>query len=273
MEAAISQGVKCEYLFTLPQFKRAVHADGSIMSINITSKTDYSFLFNSLGTSKSGSAANLNFLADYASIKNGSYGKLMKAYYNMKSDDGDSSSSEKTTNKTNSTSTDTTKALAGMQSATDALKESADALLETGKDSVFEEDTLTEDAYKAVSAFVTDYNSVLTASDDINSTSVLTRTANMVQATANNANALAKVGITIGEDNSLSIDKETFLKADVADVKNLFNNHNSYAYRVSAQSSMINFAATNEASKSNTYDFTGAYSNNYTAGNIFSSFF
>ena len=38
-------------------------------------KTDYSSLFSSVG---SGSG---NWLADYASIKNGSYGKLMKAYY------------------------------------------------------------------------------------------------------------------------------------------------------------------------------------------------
>lgn len=242
------------------------------MSIQITAKNDYSFLFSSLSTGKSSSLGNLNFLSDYASIKNGSYGKLMKAYYNMKSDDK-TDTSEKTTVKTNSTSTDTTKALAGMQSTTDALKESADALLENGKDSVFKEDVLTEDTYKAVSDFVTDYNSVLRASDSINSTSILSRTANMVQATANNQKALEKVGITIGEDNTLSIDKDAFLKADTADVKALFNSHNSYAYRISAQSSMINFAADNEAAKAATYDFTGAYSNNYTAGNIFNSFF
>ena len=245
------------------------------MSINITAKTNYSFLFDNSNTGTTGSMGNLNFLSDYASIKNGSYGKLMKAYFNMKDGNKDKTASVggKKENQIASTSADTTKALAKMQSSTDSLKESADALLKTGKDSVFKGDTVTDEAYKAVSAFVTDYNSVLSASDNISSTSILSRTANMVQATANKESALAKIGITVGKDNSLSIDKDTFMKADVADVKNLFNSHNSYAYRVSAQSSLINFAADNEAAKANTYDFTGAYSNNYSAGSIFNSFF
>ena len=47
------------------------------MSINIQAKTNYSFLFSGLSSSAS-NALSGNWLADYASIKNGSYGKLMK---------------------------------------------------------------------------------------------------------------------------------------------------------------------------------------------------
>lgn len=245
------------------------------MSINITAKTDYSFLFNSLSTSKSGSSlGNLNFLSDYASIKNGSYGKLMKAYFNETANDKVSSIAKKSAAKTGSaTSEDDTKTLAKVQNSTDALKESADVLLAKGKNSVFSEDAVTDKAYKAVSAFVEDYNAVLSASDDVNSTSILNKTLGMVTATEANKSLLSKVGITIGEDNSLSIDKDTFMNADAATVKGLFNTTGGYAYRVSAQSSLINFAADNEAAKANTYDFTGAYSNNYSAGNIFNSLF
>ena len=51
------------------------------ISINVpTMKSDYSSLFSSLGSS-AGSAASSNWLGDYAMIKNGSYGRLMKAYY------------------------------------------------------------------------------------------------------------------------------------------------------------------------------------------------
>ena len=50
------------------------------MSINIQAKTNYSFLFSGLSSTAS-NAASSNWLADYASIKNGSYAKLMKAYY------------------------------------------------------------------------------------------------------------------------------------------------------------------------------------------------
>ena len=48
------------------------------MSINIQAKPDMSFLLSSLGSGAAGVAVS-NFLSDYASIKNGSYGKLMKA--------------------------------------------------------------------------------------------------------------------------------------------------------------------------------------------------
>lgn len=242
------------------------------MSIHITAKTDYSYLFNSLGTSSRGSysAANLNFLSDYASIKNGSYGKLMRAYYGQNTNKEVSSITEK---KTNSTSFDTAKTLAKVQETTDSLKESADALLETGKKSVFHEDKVTDAAYEAVSQFVKDYNAALSSMDDVNSTSILNRTLSMTSATAANKNLLEKAGITIGKDNSLTLDKDTFMKADLNTVKSLFQGTGSYAYRISAQASLINFAADNEALKANTYNFNGTYNNNYSSGSIFNSFF
>ena len=43
------------------------------------SNVDFSALFS--GMSDSSSVGNTNMLSDYAAIKNGSYGKLMKAYY------------------------------------------------------------------------------------------------------------------------------------------------------------------------------------------------
>lgn len=240
------------------------------MSINIPSKPNYSFLFQNLGTA-GGGAANLNFLSDYASIKNGSYGKLMKAYYGTGRNSEISALAER--KKTSSEASDSTKDLAAIQRATDKLKESADALLETGKKSVFDEKEVTEEAYKAVSAFVDDYNAVLSASDNINSTSILNKTLSLATATQSNKNLLEKVGITIDEDNNLKLDKEAFMKADLATVKSLFQGAGSYAYRVSAQSSLINFAADNEASKAATYTSSGAYGNAYHSGDMFNSFF
>lgn len=242
------------------------------MAINIQSKTDYSMLFSSLGNSRSGSgsAANLNFLSDYAAIKNGSYGKLMKAYY------AESGSSERVSsvvkNKNTAISEDDAKTLATMQSATDALKESADALLEDGKKSLFKEAD-SEKIYKAVDQFVKDYNSVLDASDNVNSTSVLGKVTRMVTATAAFEKSLAGIGITINKDNSLSVDKETFMSADMDKIQELFNKTGSFGYSSSAQASFINFAADSEASKANTYGANGSYTNNFNTGNIFSSWF
>ena len=94
----------------------------------------------------------------------------------------------------------------------------------------------------------------------------------MVNATKANENMLSKVGITINEDNSLSLDKDTFNKANETTVKTLFNSTGSYAYNVSASASFINFTADNEALKANTYDFTGNYGANFTSGSIFNTY-
>ena len=78
------------------------------MSMNIRGNTDYSLLFSSLSTKQSpsasffGSTGNMSDmtssvlggsknsgginLGDYASIKNGSYRKLLKSYFNMKAE-------------------------------------------------------------------------------------------------------------------------------------------------------------------------------------------
>lgn len=243
------------------------------MAINIQSKTDYSLLFNSLGTTRSGggsSGGNLNFLSDYASIKNGSYGKLMKAYY------GEAGKSKEVSDiankKTASASKDDAETLGKMQTATDELKESADALLENGNKSVFKEENA-EKIYNAVKSFVDDYNSVLDVSDVTNSTAILNKVKRMVVTTAGYEKSLAEVGITVAKDSSLVIDKETFLAADMDKVKNLFNKSGSFGYASSAQASLINYAANNEASKANTYNVSGSYTNNYSSGSIFDSIF
>ena len=50
------------------------------IGIDMGNKQNYSYLFQSLSSS-GGGMGNLNFLSDYASIRNGSYGKLLKTYY------------------------------------------------------------------------------------------------------------------------------------------------------------------------------------------------
>ena len=236
------------------------------MSVRITAKNDFSFLFQN-SSSVNGSTANLNFLSDYASIKNGSYGKLMKAYYGM------NSSSEETSIAKNTNIKDTANALTSMQSTTDHLKESADALLVKGDKSVFTDDKLTENTYQAVSKFVSDYNSVLTASEQISNTTILNRTLNMTNITASNQDLLEKVGITINSDNSLTLDQKTFMAADLTTVKGLFNTTGAYAYRISAQSSLINYATDNQIAKANTYTIDGTYGKNNATGNLFDSIF
>lgn len=264
-------------------------SDDMGIGINVNSKQDYSYLFRNLPGS-GGSMANLNFLSDYASIKNGSYGKLMKAYYG-KSDAKNIQTDSVKEDKKNSISTaaDSAKTLSGIEKAADGLKNSADALIDKGSKSVFNKKDVTvkdeygmestskeydKDAiYKAVSQFTEDYNKLLTQAGDSKTKSVMNRTASLVNMTQANKNLLSQVGITIKEDNTLSLNEEAFKKADMSTAKSLFNGNGSYAYQVSARASLIDFAASTESAKANTYTGKGNYSNPYTSGNMMDALF
>jgi hypothetical protein len=263
------------------------------MSITIQSKNDYSYLFSSLSTSSSSSTSGLSsLLSDYASIKNGSYGKLMKAYYSSNaSNEVKSVASSSTASKTYDTTTGSlskseTKAYTEVQSTSDNLKDSADTLLATGTKSLFNKKDITtkdenglestekgydKDAiYSAVSSFVKDYNSVVNAADSVDDTSISNRVTNMESTTSSNSKSLEQLGITINKDNTLSIDKDTFMAADMDKAKTLFNGAGSYAYSVSASASMINYNADYALSKSATYTTNGSYSSTFSTGNLYS---
>lgn len=254
--------------------------------MNVKSRTDVSYLFSSLGNNAS-NVARSNFLSDYAAVKNGSYGKLLKAYYSETGNDSVNSLVKNSSK--NSQSAEDTKVLGEIQSTTDSLKESADALLKTGSKSVFAMKNITtkDEAgkettekgydtaaiYNAVSKFVKDYNDVMDAVDETQNKTIVDRTFTMGSATIQNMKRLSDVGITVEEDGTLSLDKEAFSKADVSKVKDLFSGQGSYGYKVSAQASMINFAADQAAAKASTYTVNGTYGNAYNTGNIFNTYF
>lgn len=252
--------------------------------INVNARQDYSYLFQSMTTSRGNSLGNLNFLSDYASIKNGSYGKLMKAYYAKDAADKTASTGKDTETKKNSISTaaDSAKTLSEIEKAADAMKESADSLLVKGSKSVFrkknEKATVSEEydtdaIYKAVSGFVTDYNDLLSKTSAASSKNLQSKADTLAAVTSANAKLLSRVGITVNSDRSLSLDEEAFKKSDMGTVKNLFGTTGAYGYKVSAQASMIDYTAAKESTKSNTYTANGTYSNVYSAGNILNSFF
>lgn len=230
-----------------------------------------SVLFSSLNNSKTGSSTTdllgINY-SDYATIRSGSYYKLMKAYYSTDaSEEVSSIAADKTTT---STSKDDTKTIARIESAADDLKASADALLENGTKSLFKEEAVTDELYKTVNKFVEDYNSVVDVAAESNTSNISGAAERMMNMTGYNEKMLEKVGITVDADNHLKIDEKTFKAADIDTVKGLFNERGGYGYQVSAQASMINYYAENEASKSNTYTSAGTYTYNYNSGALYS---
>lgn len=255
--------------------------------MNVKMKNDCSFLFSGLGTKSGSGLGNLNFLSDYASIKNGSYGRLLKAYYNkMGSDTSTSSTSkDKSSKLSTSLSQDSAKTLAAIDSSADKLKESADALTSQDDKSVFkgkevknEDGTTTtkydmDAIYKAVSDFATNYNKVI---DDVNksgSANVRKAASYMTNITKMYTKSLEKIGVTVGADNKLTVDEKTLKAADVDRIKAVFNDSPSFAASISTQASFVDSAAGREASRANTYSQTGNYSNNYSMGDMFSAMF
>ena len=257
--------------------------------MGIIPRQDVSYLFSNMGSS-SNNIMDCSWLSDYASIKNGSYSKLVKAYYSK--DDTDS----KTVNEANkndkystSLSKDDAKKLADIKSSSDDLKESALKLISKGKDSLFtEKDIVTknedgtetktkgydmEAVYKEVSSFVNSYNKLLDSVSKSEATSIKSTTDNMTNITKLYENTLKGIGIAIGEDNRLTIDDKAFKAADAGKVKSAFNGTHSFAASVSSQASFVNSAATREATKANTYTDRGQFSNNFSTGDLFSSLF
>ncbi|MFA9375124.1 MAG: hypothetical protein ACERKZ_00075 [Lachnotalea sp.] len=239
-----------------------------------------SFNFNDYTTSSSRTTDSTStILGDYASIKNGSYKKLLKAYYAKTDSSGT----------TTSTSSDSTKTIAKIQSAATDLINSADTLTAKGSKSLFKKtDITTTDSsgnttttsgyntdaiYNAVSTFVSDYNTMISEGGEAESTSILKSTLSMTRLSNANSSLLSSVGITVGSDNQLSIDEDTFKQADMNKIKTLFNGSNSYAATVSSKASMIKNGAVLESLKANTYTSTASYSGTYSTGNIYSSLF
>lgn len=144
----------------------------------------------------------------------------------------------------------------------EALAKSADALTQTGENSLFtpkEDGTYDmEKITAAVSQFVEDYNSVSSSVAKSGNLSTLQKGANMLGQSSANYNSLNKIGITVKTSGQLSLDTEKLKSADIADVKMMFQGSGSYASKIENAANNINKAA--EANQYRTYNSYGTTS-------------
>lgn len=245
----------------------AVHFNDYASYANYDKGYDFSALMG--GTANSSGS----LLSDYASIKNGSYGKLLKAYY-VKQDAENAS-----------VSGDSRQKLSLMRSSADSLKKSADALNtsslwekkkikkkdeETGKETEIE-DYDWESITKAVKSFIEDYNAVVGQAGDSDTKNVLRKAMWMTGITDSNERLLSEVGITIGKGNKLELDEDSLKEANVTTLKSLFTGSGSFADRISQKAGSLSNAAANAAArvKGTTYTSNGSYSD--TLSKLFSA--
>lgn len=245
-------------------------------SINFNDYTNYAnydtgYDFSALLGGTVNSSGSL--LSDYASLKNGSYGKLMKAYYEQQNAEKASSSG------------DTPQKLTLMRSGADALKKSAEALNDASlwekrkfkiKDEETGEEIEVEDydwdsITKAVKSFVGNYNSLVEHMGSSDTKNVLRNAAWMTNITDKAKNLLSKAGITIGRGNKLELDEDALKEADITTLKSLFTGYGSFTDKIAQKADNIGKEAANAAVKAKgvTYTKNGGYSD--TLSKLFSS--
>lgn len=199
----------------------------------------YSSLLSSGFSSSAGSGlsslASNTLLSDYASIKNGSYGRMLKAYY------------AKQTKAVVEEDDTTSKMKAGKDSAASSSAKAAQKSASALNNLEYTEENI-DKIYDGVSSFVKDYNSMIKSASNSNVGAVSNQANTMNNTTYANYKMLAKAGITMNADRTLSIDEKTFKKANMSTLKTLFKGSNSFADQVSNRASQIYRYANNGSS-------------------------
>lgn len=201
----------------------------------------YSSLLSGAGSGSSGGFDGSSLLTDYAAIKNGSYGKMMKSYYSKlkaeESEEDEKTSSSKTKKVKDSSSA----------SAASALYRSASKLGTLNYDDRSEENI--EEITDAVSSFIKDYNSLMKSGSKSENAAVKKQTDALYDSYYSNYKLFAKIGITMNSDRTLSFDEDSFKKGFTDDsgragtVKTLFGGIGSFADKAADRASRIYRAA------------------------------
>ena len=189
-----------------------------------------------------GGTGNNNFFSDYASIRNGSYRRLLKAYYGRNNNSGTASSGTRANTSnvleqilaerrnpkvSKQTSEANSKLTSGISTLTSAVK-----TLQNDKTYTASEDGKTSAQDKVVSAlkkYVTEYNDVVSAAKQ-STLSKTSHVASMMKSTNANADKLKEIGITINANGTLQFIENQAKNADISKVQNLFSSKNSMSY-------------------------------------------
>jgi hypothetical protein len=242
-------------------------------SISLWTTSSISSLLSSGSTSSSNAFSGVD-LSGWSSIKTGSYKQLLKAYY-AKSSDSSTSTSTSSTKKTTTSTTDTAAQKVNAASVRDSASELVDSSSALKSSTLWSTTTKTDDEgkttkeydtdkiYDAVKSFVDDYNSVVKSASDSSSKSVQSALSGMETYSKTNSKLLAKVGISVNSDNTLSVDEKTFKSSSMTEAKSLFSGNGSYAQSVSSRASSMYSSSVSQLAQLNssaTYSSSGSYS-------------
>lgn len=129
-----------------------------------------------------------------------------------------------------------------MQTAAGQVKSSAEKLLKTGENSIFEqEDTAKakEQAVEEIKNFVNDYNILMGRLNSSSDATDTTYRKKLQDIAAAGKKELEKVGITIGKNGTLSLDDKKLKGAELSDEKSLFYTKGCLGEKVKTVSDLV----------------------------------
>ncbi|MGN1083386.1 MAG: hypothetical protein ACI4QX_00150 [Lachnospiraceae bacterium] len=255
-----------------------------------------STLFSGFSTNSATSFTGL--LGEYSQIKNGTYKRLLKTYYNKFNADGTEKTTEKNTParkvKTGSDTRDSAKELTAVSDAATSLQNAASKLaaVKEGSSSLYAKKTFVdklEDGttttrtdydydtlVKAAKTLVSAYNDTLDSVGTVESSSVQQKTKWVTELAAQYKEELSGVGITMDKDGRLALNEETFRGKDMADLQDFFEGSNSFAGKLARKASGLAGAAELQATRAaSAYTATGSsyQADSMNSGTIFDSLF
>ena len=229
------------------------------IKLNVGMNQDSSYLFQGL----SGGSGNLNFISDYAAIKNGSYGKLMKSYYGSMNSSGSTSYGSKTSTsnyldrileekRNPKVSKETQEANANLTSGISSLKSTVSTLQNANTYTASKDGTsAAEKVVSAIKNYVSQYNDVVKTAKDSTLTNKTSHVAGMMRSSEANAKKLAEIGITVNGDGTLQLNEGKLKATDISKVQELFSKDDVMSYG-STVMSRLGFASVSSGSVSST---------------------
>lgn len=225
--------------------------------MKISPKQDYSQLFGNLSARKdANNIFNSINLSDYATVKNGSYGKLLKAYYAPEKTDTKNTSKnisdiKKEDNK------DIKKEASNIKSAASQLKDAFESVATSQKD-------ITKDDIKN---FVDKFNDLSNLGTNSSDNVTKAMSSGLKSLASRNSDELSKLGINIDKNGTLKFDEKTFDK-----IENKENLSTSFTKDMNSYIVNIEKQAQSKIDSMSQYNKEGAFNTAINSGFGFDSF-
>lgn len=216
-------------------------------------------LFGSRNSIWSGSFLSASNLGDLGLMKSGVYTKMLKSYYEKVGNDTETKTKKSSSDspvwdndrkkfitpevKVDAKEEEAKKALSSVKSASKNLSTDASALANMDYDK-----SSRDEIYDAVKKMADSYNTVVDSAKKSSLTSISKSVTWMTDDTKARAKQLEKLGITIGTDNKITVDKDKFAQANLTDIKSVFKGSGGLADRHAQRANGLVNLASNQMS-------------------------